>query len=89
MECRDWQEVLSAVMDGEAAAAEARAAREHADGCPECSRWSAGAAALGARVADGVGRRGGAGVGPGAAPGVEPGADAVERVLKALREGGA
>ncbi|MGW0662784.1 hypothetical protein [Streptodolium elevatio] len=83
MECGDWQEVLSAVMDGEVAEldagagtgadgyAQARAARRHAAGCPECSRWAAGAAALREQAADGV----------------EPGADAVERVLKALRGG--
>lgn len=72
MECGDWREVLSAGIDGEAGGAEARAAEEHAGECPECSRWLAKASALRGRMVDGV----------------EPPADAVDAVLKALRDGG-
>lgn len=51
MDCGQWQEVLSAELDGETHdAATAERARAHTGTCPLCARWLAGATALRTRT---------------------------------------
>lgn len=77
MDCGQWQEVLSAELDGETGdAATAARAHEHTDACPLCARWLDGAAALRERTRyEAVrGRRD------------EPSSEQVARILGALRD---